>query len=147
MHNFSHKKYLLYADDDADDKEIMRDMIESIDPRLEVVTVENGLEVLEFLRSLPDNAVFPCFIILDMNMPQFDGIQTLQNLKSDLQFKEIPVVMFSTSSQRQDIDLSLQLGAQDFITKPIHSDELSRITSRFSDYCHELPILIRSAGN
>ena len=147
MGNLSLEKYLLYADDDSDDQEIMRDMIAAIDPKLEVVTVENGLQVLEFLKSLPENAIFPCFIILDVNMPQFDGIQTLQKLKSDRQFKKIPVVMFSTSNQRQDIDASMRFGAQDFITKPIHSAELDRITNRFSDYCHELPVQTRSAGN
>ena len=139
------EKYLLYADDDSDDQEIMRDMIAAIDPNLGFVTVDNGIKVLEYLHDLPADAVYPCFIILDMNMPQFNGIQTLQKLKSDKDLKDIPVVVFSTSSQRIDIDRSMQSGAHNFITKPIHFAELSRVTAQFSHYCHDLPVQIRSA--
>lgn len=139
------EKYLLYADDDSDDQEVLCDMIGSIDPQLEVVSVENGAQALEFLRELPANGIYPCFIILDVNMPLVDGIQTLRLLKADNELKGIPVVMFSTSSQKKDVDLCLKLGAQDYITKPIHSDDLSRVTARFSDFCHSLPIQVRHA--
>ncbi len=143
MRTDNHEKYILYADDDTDDQEIMRNMFATIDPALEVITVENGLKVLEFLRSLPEKSIYPCFIVLDVNMPQFDGIQTLQKLKTEKNLQKIPVVMFSTSSMRKDVDISMKSGAQDFIIKPIHLEELTRVTARFSDYCHDLPIQTR----
>jgi CheY-like chemotaxis protein len=143
----SREKYILYADDDSDDQETMRDMIAAIDPQLEVVSCENGMEALEFLRSLPENATYPCFIIMDINMPRFDGMQTLQKIKADKNLKNIPVVMFSTSSLDRDIDVSMKLGAQDYITKPVHSEEMARVTARFSDYCHELPTQIRAVNH
>lgn len=140
MNQDSHpRKYLLYADDDVDDREIMQDMIAEIDPHLEVVMLSSGLTLLEFLHSLPVHATYPFLIILDVNMPRFDGIETLQKLKSDRDLQHIPVVMFSTSNQRQDIDRCMHFGARDFITKPICSDELIRVTSLFSNYCHDLP--------
>lgn len=137
------QKYLLYADDDADDQEIMSEMIAGVDASMEVVGLSDGREVLEFLRSLPEKAAYPCLIILDLNMPQLDGLQTLRKLKSDPELKNIAVVMFSTSDQRRDKDESLNFGAEDFITKPVRTEELARVTSKFNDYCHGAPLRIR----
>lgn len=137
-------RYLLYADDDIDDQEIMCEMIASIDSSMEVVVLDDGRGVLEFLHSLPEKAVYPCLIILDVNMPRLDGLQTLQKLKADPELKKIPAVMFSTSDQPKDRQLSLSLGAEDFITKPVRSDDLARVTHQFSDYCHDGPLQTRS---
>lgn len=134
------EKYLLYADDDHDDQLMMQEMITDIDPKLGVVTFENGLHLLNFLHALPADAVYPCFIILDINMPVYDGIQTLKELKADKRYKPIPVVMFSTSNAKGEKDSALQSGAETYITKPVHSAEIEQVTHQFTTYCHEQPI-------
>jgi CheY-like chemotaxis protein len=93
------EKYLLYADDDMDDIEMVQEMIQQIDSSLKLITFNDGIELIDYLKELPNNTVLPCFILLDMNMPQYDGIKTLRLLKADHALMNIPVVMFSTSSE------------------------------------------------
>lgn len=133
-------KYFLYADDDSDDRETMIETIASLDPDLEVKGVVNGLAVLQFLNSLQPDAILPCFILLDVNMPQMDGFETLRFLKSSNHFRKIPVIMFSTSQSVSDRTLAETLGAELFITKPFSSKKILEITQEFANFCHEAPV-------
>jgi len=134
------EKYLLYADDDIDDIEMVQDMIQQIDPSLKLITFSDGFELIEYLKALPQDAVLPCFILLDMNMPQYDGIKSLRLLKSENSLAAIPVVMFSTSSEIKDVNKALEYGAKTYITKPVRSEELEKIVVSFTEYCHDLPV-------
>ena len=133
-------KYFIYADDDNDDRQTVTEMIEKIDPALNVVSVENGIAVLNYLKSLDQKDVLPCFILLDINMPVMNGFQTLESLKSREPFKSIPVILFTTSSHPRDIQLAKRLGAENLITKPFSLDGIGEITQKFADFCHDLPI-------
>jgi CheY-like chemotaxis protein len=133
-------KYFLYADDDFDDRQTIAEMISKIDHNLKIVVVENGIGVLNYLKSLEQEDVFPCFILLDINMPLMDGFKTLELLKSNHSFKNIPVILFTTSSHSRDIELARRLGAENLITKPFSHDGIEEITRRFASFCHELPV-------
>lgn len=133
-------KYFIYADDDHDDRETIADMITTIDPALKVVSVDNGRGVLNYLQSLEERDVLPCFILLDINMPGMDGFKTLETLKSNDSFKKIPIILFTTSSQHRDIQLAKHLGAEKLITKPFSLQGINEITQQFANFCHELPI-------
>lgn len=141
MTDFAAQKYLIYAEDDPDDQEIMRDMIAEVDPDLKVVVAENGLELIHYLNALLPDEYFPCFIILDMNMPVWNGIRTLEALKADHHYRDIPVVMFSTSSMQKDMDLAVRMGAREFITKPLTHGEIEEVTNKFATYCKQLPVI------
>ncbi len=89
-----------------------------------LMIANNGIEALEYLRregkyANPDDSPTPNMIILDINMPMMDGKQVLREIKSDPRLKMIPAIMFTTSSQEQDIIESYQLGANAYINKPI----------------------------
>jgi CheY-like chemotaxis protein len=129
------KKYFLYAEDDPDDQDAFREMMLEIDPELVVIMTENGLELIQYLASIKPDESYPCCIILDMNMPVWDGIRTLRTLKEDRDYKNIPVLMFTTSNTKRDAELSLQLGAEAFITKPIRQREFKEVSHRFAAYC------------
>src|SRR5690606_23916180 len=104
-------------------------------------------ELVEYLKQLPKEAVLPCFILLDMNMPRYDGIKTLRLLKAENALVDIPVVMFSTSGELKDINRALEYGAKTYITKPVRSAELEKIIIAFTEYCHELPIHKKQGDN
>jgi len=127
--------YFLYADDDPDDQDFFRSMIAEIDPSLSVVITNNGLELLQYLNSLGPGGQLPCCIVLDINMPIWDGIRTLKALKVSDQFRSLPVIMFTTSRSLRDNELCLQLGAQAFIPKPVSSKEFATLYNRFVDVC------------
>ena len=99
--------YVIYADDDPDDKAILEESFRkhATDKKLE--TVATGEELLEYLNKNIQSKGRPCLIILDQNMPGLQGDQVLQMLKTNEWYQDIPVVMFSTSSVMQ-IDLLKQ---------------------------------------
>jgi CheY-like chemotaxis protein len=133
-------KYLLYADDDYDDRQNLTDMIATIDQDLKIVCVENGVQVINYLSSLEEKDVLPCFILLDINMPVMDGFKTLEILKSKSFLRGIPVILFTTSSHGRDKELAKRLGAERLITKPFSQQGIEDITRQFANFCHELPV-------
>lgn len=131
------KLYFLYADDDPDDQEFFRSMVAEMEPALEVVVVNNGLELLQYLNHISPRANMPCCIILDINMPIWDGIRALKALKVDENYMNIPVIMFTTSRSLRDNELCLMLGAQGFITKPVNHLDFTNLYHRFADACKD----------
>jgi CheY-like chemotaxis protein len=113
----SSSKIVLYADDDIDDKEWVTDACRDANSTLEWKFVENGREVLKYLESNGDKEI-PSLIVLDLNMPELDGRQTLKALKTHPSYHKIPVAVVTTSSSRIDYDVCRKLGAAVFLTKP-----------------------------
>jgi CheY-like chemotaxis protein len=108
-------KKLLLVDDDEDDREIFLSVVQSIAPAIECRMATNGQDAL---NKLNQHADLPDLIFLDLNMPLMDGRQFLREVKKHHTLKEIPVIVLSTSSDKETITLSRSLGASDFITKP-----------------------------
>ena len=129
--------YFLYADDDPDDQDFFKSMVSEIDPSISVVLVNNGLELLQYLNNVVPKSKLPCCIVLDINMPIWDGIRTLKALKVEDKYKAIPVIMFTTSRSLRDNELSLMLGAQGFITKPVNHKDFNQLYHKFAEVCRE----------
>lgn len=106
---------IFYADDDADDLDFFRDVTTAIDKKIELFTHENGNQLLVAVRNPPPS---PHIIFLDLNMPGKDGFEVLRELKGSDEYKNIPVVIFSTSNDQSNIIKSKELGANLYITKP-----------------------------
>lgn len=113
----SQQDIVLYADDDIDDKTWIGDACKAANCSLQLKFVENGKEVLKFLEQCHSNEL-PALIVLDINMPEMDGKQTLRILKSNPGYQHIPVAMVTTSSSQMDVDVCKRLGASIFLTKP-----------------------------
>ena len=128
-------KYILYADDDPEDKEIIKDGLKEINTDVEMVLVNHGLDALKFLESLNSSENYPCLILLDINMPILNGLETLKILKERKNFQDIPVIMFSTSSDQKSRQKSLELGAADYVTKPINFNNFKEIAAKFVAKC------------
>jgi CheY-like chemotaxis protein len=106
-------KLVLYADDDIDDKTWVAEA--GVSSSFEIKFVENGKEVLRFLSS---SGFAPSLIVLDLNMPELDGRQTLKTIRADPSYHHIPVAIVTTSSSKIDRDVCKKLGADLFLTKP-----------------------------
>ncbi|HZY79432.1 MAG TPA: response regulator [Cyclobacteriaceae bacterium] len=115
----------LLADDDVDDKTLFCEALSEIDPGIVCHTAADGKEALEILSEKQVRR--PNIIFLDINMPVMDGWQCLGKLKEDANHRNIPVIMYSTSSYQRDIDLALESGAMCFFTKPSDYRELRSI--------------------
>lgn len=115
------------ADDDADDRLLMIEAIKTIDQSIEIVESENGQELLKTLQS--QTVLDGCLIILDMNMPKMNGLETLSNLRIIPRLASLPTVMLSTSGNPDMIDFAKNLGALDYYIKPSTMDGPSKPVS------------------
>jgi CheY-like chemotaxis protein len=103
------------ADDDDDDCTLAKDAFRESGARGAIHCVQDGMKLMDFLaRSDP----VPALVLLDLNMPIKDGREVLREIKSTPAFRHIPVVVFTTSREKEDIAYSSELGAHSFITKP-----------------------------
>lgn len=110
------------ADDDADDRYLLIEALTSIDPGIKIVETENGQELLAILQS---NAVTDgSLIILDMNMPKMNGLETLAILLTLPSLASLRAIMLSTSSNPEMIQFAKQLGAEEYLIKPSTMDGL-----------------------
>ena len=129
------KHIILYAEDDRDDLDLVRDAFSTYHDQIEIVHGFDGREALQQLQKLIANNTVPCLIILDINMPGMDGRQTLIQLKQSEKTRNIPVVMFTTSNSKLDKDFATKWGA-DFITKPLKFNEVVNLADDFIRRCN-----------
>ena len=108
------KRFLL-VDDDTDDRELFSEALASVNP---VIICDLAADAEEALTKLGGNKDVPDVIFLDINLPATTGWQFLSNLKTTTAYKDIPVIMYSTSNNQRDKEIARKLGALCFITKP-----------------------------
>jgi DNA-binding response OmpR family regulator len=118
MNNSGHFRILL-ADDDPDDRELFAEAAESHNAVVE--SVPNGMQLMNTLTRAQH---LPNFIMLDLNMPEKGGKECLQEIRQHNRFDDVPVIIYSTSSSKKDIDDTFAMGANLYITKPNSFSEL-----------------------
>ncbi|WP_327188427.1 response regulator [Streptomyces xinghaiensis] len=114
---------VLLVEDDPGDVLMTREAFEDkIGNTLHVV--QDGEEALDFLYQRGDHvgAPRPDLILLDLNLPKYDGRQVLEQVKSDSELSTIPVVVLTTSAAEEDILRSYKLHANAYVTKPVDLD-------------------------
>lgn len=124
-------RYIIYVDDDPDDRMIMEDAFLNI-PDYELIVFNNGNKLLDHLKVERDP--LPSLVILDINMPFFSGLDVLKVLRTDPQYNDIPVVMFSTSSNQLDKQNSKAMGAE-LVVKPLSYKEAVNTCKSLVAYC------------
>ena len=124
------------ADDDADDRMLAKEALEESRVLNELHFVEDGEELIEFLkqRGKYADAPRPGLILLDLNMPRKDGREALKEIKADSGLRRIPVVVMTTSKAEEDIFRSYDLGASSYITKPVTFDRLVELMRTLGHY-------------
>lgn len=124
---------ILYIDDDSDDCIFLTQSLADTGSNTNLVCVNDGEEAVKYLNSI-DADKLPSLIVLDLNMPRWDGKQTLKTIKSHSHLAAIPVVILSTSDNRVEKEKCAQLGAASFIKKPFHYDDYKTIASNFKTF-------------
>jgi CheY-like chemotaxis protein len=118
-------KTVYLADDDEDDRMLIRDAIERVICDVEVIEVEDGEKLLSLITA-HGSWHHPVMILMDMNMPRKNGLETLAFLRSMPEYQHIPVLMMSTTTNHQMIDQANELGLNECLIKPINEDEFTR---------------------
>lgn len=129
------QKIILYVDDDADDQEFLKEAIESTNPAVKVALASNGLEALAYLSQRKEsNFQLPNLIVLDINMPFLDGKQTLEKIKKEQGFRQVPVIIFSSSEKPADKQLFNSLDIE-YFTKPTNLSYMNQIVTHMIRAC------------
>lgn len=129
------KKVFLLADDDIDDKELFTEALYSVDPSAICYIANDGKQVFDILRK--KETLRPDLIFLDINMPVMNGWECITALKADPLYKDIPVLIYSTSSNQHDANIAIELGALCFFTKPSSFNDLKNIMQVVVDNIHK----------
>lgn len=128
------KNTILWADDDADDLMLMKEILLKNNRNFEIIEVRNGQEVMDYLEKAKEDFSFPSLIILDINMPIMDGKETLSRIKQSDEFARIPIVIFTTSNSELD-KMYCRKYQVEMITKPPHYQSLEKAVLKLITYC------------
>ena len=124
------KKRILLADDDVDDRMLFESAYKDRNDIIILPSAVNGAEVIERLENA-ETTELPDLIILDQNMPQLTGKQTLTILKGDERYAEIPVCICSTYADHVLTVDCMKLGAYKVSSKPITNEEYQKMMNDF----------------
>jgi len=119
------KDYLMIIDNDLKDIQLAKIALEETECRLDIKEFTSGIRALNYLEEQADQRHFPKFILLDLKMPKFDGIQVLRTLKANSDLMNIPVIIMTSSQQEKDIYISYSNHANAFIVKSIDFSEFT----------------------
>lgn len=127
---------VLLVEDDAGDELMTREAFEDNKIRNILHVVRDGEEALDFLYRRGDHtdAVRPDLILLDLNLPRYDGRQVLEKIKTDPELALIPVVVLTTSSAEEDILRSYKLHANAYVTKPVDLDQFIAAVRQIDEF-------------
>ena len=125
-------KWILIADDDLEDQEMLIEVIGQVDNSLTIETASDGQEALNKLTSQsPEKS--PALLILDFKMPYMNAAELLETLAKDEKYAQIPKVVWSTSNRQEDVKRCLNAGARHYFVKPTRASELRTIVRQMLD--------------
>ncbi|MHB0981418.1 MAG: response regulator [Thermoleophilia bacterium] len=140
---------ILMAEDDADDRLLVKEAFQESRVANNIQFVENGVELLDYLRrqgkyANPESYPKPDLILLDLNMPRKDGREALQEIKADPHLRHMPVVVLTTSKTEEDVLRSYDIGAAGYITKPVTFEALVQAVKGLGEYWVQIVRLPRN---
>ncbi len=99
-----------------------------------IQVARDGEEALEYMERWEQGEPWPVVILLDLNMPKISGLEVLQKIKSHPEFKTIPVVILTTSSESSDLKAAYKAGANSYIVKPVDFDKFLEVANHIDLY-------------
>jgi CheY-like chemotaxis protein len=122
---------ILLADDNAADRELFQEALADADINATLITVNDGEKLMYYLARA--NGEHPDIIFIDINMPCKNGKECVREIRSNNKLDLVPVVMFSISSRKEDIEETFASGANLYVSKPVFFlDEVEILKKIFS---------------
>jgi CheY-like chemotaxis protein len=115
--------HILLADDDKEDFYLFKEALRQLDPSVHLTHVEDSVQLLKFL----DEVEIPDVIVLDVNMPYKPVLDSLSEIKRNVKSSSVPVIIFSTSGEKETIDACYKAGATLYLVKPYTFPDLVNI--------------------
>jgi CheY-like chemotaxis protein len=128
------QKFILVADDDQEDIELLSEAILQLECDAQLHTVTDGSMVIDYLNKISDGQL-PSLIVLDYNMPNMNGAEVLEHLNNDPRYQKIPKVIWSTSNNSSYVKQCLEKGASSYFVKPATSKTLQEQAEQMLKMC------------
>lgn len=127
-------RYIIFADDDADDLELITGFFKQYNRNINVLEFKDGKEVLKFLDDFAVNASMPLLIVLDINMPRLNGKETLMAIRSNPKYQFVPIVIYTTSNNQSDEDFCTRYGAS-WVSKSASVEGVRQVAKVLAEFC------------
>ena len=133
------QRTILIVEDNPTDEALLLRALEKSGIRNPLVTTKDGLEAIQYLFAqgryeLRDPSDVPAIVLIDLNLPKIDGLEVLRRMRSDYRTKLIPVAIFTSSLEEQDLINGYSLGANSYVYKPIGFSEFSKVVGQLVTY-------------
>lgn len=135
--------HILLVEDNEGDILLTIEAFEESKLETHVSVARNGKEALDFLNKRGEfsNAQKPDLILLDINIPIFNGLEVLEEIKEDERLKKIPVIMLTTSSNQKDIDRAYKNYCNSYVKKPLEMEEFMEAILKIEEFWLQLSVL------
>lgn len=135
--------HILLVEDNEGDILLTKEAFEESKIKTEISVVRNGQEAVDFIFAKGDfkDAKRPDLILLDINIPIFNGHEVLRQIKQDPMLKKIPVIMLTTSSSEKDIDQAYENHSNSYIQKPLEMEEFIKAIMKIEEFWLQLTTL------
>lgn len=120
-----------FADDDVDNRFLIKEAIHQAVEQITIIEAENGMDLLEMIQQQDGQQIV--LIILDMNMPLMNGIETAFAIRENPSFVQVPIVMVSTTSNTALIEQAYQAGISRYYTKPSSFEGIISLANQLRD--------------
>ena len=127
-------KNIVYIEDREEDIALLKRVIDREYPGVSLITVDDSEAALKQIEQDEFKNYLPKLLLIDINMPKVSGFEILQALKNKEDYKKIPKVIFSSSTQPTDVDKAYSLQCNSYIEKPATYKELKEIISATINY-------------
>jgi len=134
MNKLNHNQPILLVEDNPVDLDLTLRAFKSQKLDNPILTTRDGEEALAFVEKWEKGEPLPVVILLDLKMPKVNGLEVLKVLKNHQQFKIIPVVVLTTSSEHSDVHAAYELGANSYIVKPVDFEKFLDVAKQIDLY-------------
>jgi two-component system response regulator len=132
------KKVILLVEDNPRDEALTLRALKKSSIINDVIVAHDGVEALDYFfgtgKFAGEPQVMPQLVLLDLKLPKIDGLEVLRKLRENDTTKRLPVVVFTSSSEEEDMIKSYQLGANSYVRKPVESEQFAEATKQLGLY-------------
>ncbi len=133
------ERTILLVEDNPDDVELTLRALKKHNIRNEITVVRDGAEALDYLFATGayaqrDKSTMPAIILLDLKLPKIDGLEVLRRIRADERTKLLPVVILTSSTEKEDITDGYKFGANSYVRKPVDFTQFSEAVRQLGLY-------------
>jgi CheY-like chemotaxis protein len=137
------KRVVLVVEDSPTDEALLLRALDKSGITNPIVTVKDGLEAIQYLFAtgryeFRNAEELPAIVLIDLNLPKLDGLEVLRRMRSDYRTKLVPVAIFTSSIEEQDLINGYSLGANSYVRKPIEFSKFAKVVAQLVNYWVEL---------